>query len=188
MIVFALSRWPGLMPLNFSAAYAVAFCAGLYFPLKLRWTLPLASLLLMDMGLNLYWGAPLFDIHIITKLFAFAGLIALGQLFRPKQSWLALTGGGILGAILFYLVTNFASWLADPAYPKTVAGLIQALTVGRPGFPPTWEFFRNTLMSGGLFTALFCGAMKLTEAADEQEEEQESEEGRQEPVPEESGA
>jgi len=28
MIVFALSRVPGMMPQNFSAAYALAFCAG----------------------------------------------------------------------------------------------------------------------------------------------------------------
>jgi len=30
-----------------------------------------------------------------------------------------------------------------------------SLTTGLPGLPPTWEFFRNTLLSGGLFTALF---------------------------------
>ena len=29
MFLFALSRWPGLMPDNFSAAYALAFCAAL---------------------------------------------------------------------------------------------------------------------------------------------------------------
>jgi hypothetical protein len=28
MAVFALTRWPGLMPLNFSAAYALAFAPG----------------------------------------------------------------------------------------------------------------------------------------------------------------
>src|SRR5271157_36319 len=32
IVVFALSRWPGLMPPNFSAAYAILFCAGLYLP------------------------------------------------------------------------------------------------------------------------------------------------------------
>ena len=30
--LFAVSRIPGLLPLNFSAAYAFAFCAGVYFP------------------------------------------------------------------------------------------------------------------------------------------------------------
>src|SRR5277367_1569238 len=30
--LFAVSRIPGLLPWNFSAAYAFAFCAGVYFP------------------------------------------------------------------------------------------------------------------------------------------------------------
>jgi hypothetical protein len=49
-------------------------------------------------------------------------------------------------------------------------GWIQALTTGLPGYPPTWTFFRNTLLSGGLFTGLFVGAMKLTAAREPQEE------------------
>jgi hypothetical protein len=32
--------------------------------------------------------------------------------------------------------------------------------------PTTWELFRNTLLSGGLFTALFAGSAKLTETAE----------------------
>ena len=33
-------------------------------------------------------------------------------------------------------------------------GWLAALITGTKGFPPTWEFFRNTLLSGGLFTGL----------------------------------
>ncbi len=43
-----------------------------------------------------------------------------------------------------------------------MAGWLIALTKGTGGYPTTWEFFRNTLLSGGLFTALFAGAAKLT--------------------------
>jgi hypothetical protein len=46
------------------------------------------------------------------------------------------------------------------------------LTIGQPGHAQTWEFFRNTLSSGGLFTGLFVGAMKMTEAAEEDEAEE----------------
>ena len=46
-------------------------------------------------------------------------------------------------------------------YEKTLAGWLRALTTGMPGYPPTWEFFRGTLLSGGLFSGLFVGAMKL---------------------------
>ena len=89
-----------------------------------------------------------------------------------KKPWWALVGGSLLGSAIFYLITNFASWLYL-AYAKTLAGLIQALTGGFPGYPPTWEFFRNTLMSGGLFAGLFVGAMKTSEAAEAKEEEKE---------------
>jgi hypothetical protein len=83
------------------------------------------------------------------------------------MNFLKLLGGGLLGAILFYFITNTASWLNDPAYAKTLAGWIQALTTGLPNYhPSTWEFFRNTLLSSGLFTGLFVGAMKLTAPAE----------------------
>jgi hypothetical protein len=174
MLVFALTRWPTLMPPNFSAGYAIAFCAGLYFPGKFRWLLPLGTLLLTSLGLNFYYGAGFSELSMwlatLSQLAAFAALVWLGGKFKPRQHWLTLLGGGFLGAVLFYLVTNFASWLYDPQYPKNLQGLIQALTTGTPGWPHTWEFFRNTLMSGGLFTGLFCGAMKLG-AAEETEDE-----------------
>ena len=38
---------------------------------------------------------------------------------------------------------------------------MQALTVGLPGFPPTWMFLLKTLASGGLFAGLFTAAMKF---------------------------
>ena len=69
--------------------------------------------------------------------------------------------------MIFYLVTNTLAWLQDPGYARTIAGWIQALTIGRPEWhPTTWEMFRNTLGSGGLFTALFAGSAKLTENAE----------------------
>jgi hypothetical protein len=76
-------------------------------------------------------------------------------------------------------VTNTAAWLYLP-YAKSMAGWIQAITIGLPGYPQTWEFFRNTLLSGGLFTGLFVGAMKLTESA-ESAREKEQEESTEEP-------
>ena len=34
------------------------------------------------------------------------------------------------------------------------------MTIGRPEFPPTLYFFRNTLASDLLFTGLFAGTME----------------------------
>lgn len=188
MLVFACTRWPGLWPeglKNFSAAYALAFCAGVYFPRRLAWWLPMATLLATDVVLNLfYYHTAAVNGFMMVNYVAYAGLIWIGRRNSPQSSMLKLVSGGLLGAILFYLLTNTAAWLQNPAYPKTLAGWIQALTGGVPGFPPTWTFFRNTLLSGGLFTGLFVGAMKLSEAAESAREKEEPEPAEEEAQPE----
>jgi hypothetical protein len=198
MLVAALSRWPGLFPPNFSAFYALAFCAGAFFPRQIKWWLPLGTLVFTDIALNLYY---LFALHInafrATQLInyaAFIGIIWFGTKFNPRAPFLRLLAGGIVGAILFYLITNTAAWLFNPfnnpEYTKDLAGWLIALTKGTSGYPTTLEFFRNTLMSGGLFTGLFAGAMKMSEAAEpaEEKEEEPAEEPEGEAPPDEAKA
>jgi hypothetical protein len=191
MLVFALSRIPGLLPTNFSAVYALMFCAGVFFSGGLAWWLPLATLLITDVALNMYYwlalGWNVWDLPALkNQLFiyvAYVAIIWLGRRFKPGASFTALLGGGVLGALLFYLITNTASWwfnpYNNPEYTKNFIGWLTALTKGTGGWPQTWEFFRNTLLSGGLFTGLFVGAMKLTADA---ESPQEKEAGAREPV------
>jgi hypothetical protein len=168
LALFALSRWPGLFPPNFSAATALAFCAGVYFAGATAWWLPLGTMLATDVALNVFYYhvAPLGS-YLWLNYAIYAGLIGLGKWFGRRAAFLKLLLGGLAGAVIFYLVTNTLSWLQDPAYAKTIAGWIQALTTGRLDVhPTTWEMFRNTLGSGGLFTALFAGAAKLTAPAE----------------------
>jgi hypothetical protein len=176
VLVFALSRWPGLMPDNFSAAYAIVFCAGLYVPGALGWIVPLVVLAATDLVISLVFYPQYFSwtrilLDQTPNYLAYAGLIALGRSLGHKRPWWLLLAGGMVGAMLFYLATNTAAWLILN-YPKTWAGWIKALTIGQAGFPQTWEFFRNTLSSGGLFTGLFVGAMKITEESKEDEAEE----------------
>jgi hypothetical protein len=177
MLVFALTRWPGLMPPNFSAVYGLLFCAGAFLPGRLGWWLPISTVFVTDLLLNLFYYrvAPV-TVYTLANYGVFVGIIALGRWFTSRASWLALLGGGILGALLFYVVTNTVAWLQNPEYQKTLAGWIQALTIGTSGWPQTWEFFRSTLISGGLFTGLFAGAMKLSEALEPKEERDPAEE------------
>jgi len=166
--VFAVSRIPGLLPANFSVAYAFAFCAGVYFRGARAWWLPLGTMLVTDVALNIfYYHVAPFAFYLLLNYAIFAVLIGLGKWFGRRASFFKLLLGGLLGAVVFYLVTNTLAWLQDPAYAKTIAGWIQALTTGRLDVQPTtWEMFRNTLTSGGLFTALFVAAEKLTAPAE----------------------
>ncbi len=178
--LLAVCRWPGLFPPNFSPVYALAFCAGVYLPRRLAWWLPLTALFVSDIFLNLHYSVPLLSGFLTLNYVAYAALVGLGRRFSRRSSWLKLLCGGLLGAILFYLITNTAAWFnpapgpfPQPPYPRTFLGWVQAMTVGTSSWPPTWTFFRNTLLSGGLFTGLFVGMMKSvieTEAASGWEE------------------
>lgn len=164
VLMFAVSRVPRLMPPDFSAAYALAFCAGVYFRGALAWWLPLAVMAATDAGLNLfYWHVNPFRPELLLNYAIYAALIALGKWLGKGAPLWKLLCGGVLGALLFYVLTNTLSWLMYPGYAKTITGWIQALFTGVPGYPPSWEFFRNTLLSGGLFTALFAATARATE-------------------------
>jgi hypothetical protein len=188
LVIFALSRIPGCLPENFSAAYALMFCAGVYFPGRLAWWLPLSVMLVTDLGINLYYqqelGLSVFGTTMLVCLganyVAYAALIWLGRRFSSRDKLLTMLGGGLVGAILFYILTNTVAWLFNPfhnlEYTRSLAGWFTALTKGTAGYPQTWEFFRNTMISGGLFTGLFAGAVKLNEAVAEQPEEEPAEE------------
>ena len=58
---------------------------------------------------------------------------------RAQSSLAGLLGGGLLGAILFYLITNTAAWLFNPfhnpEYARNLAGWFIALTKGTAGYP-----------------------------------------------------
>lgn len=189
IVLAALSRWPGLFPVNFSAFYALAFCAGAFFPGRMKWWLPMGTLLGTDLALNLYYylalGINAFRSWQLVNYAAFGAIIWFGTRFNPRTSFTRLLTGGIAGALLFYLLTNTAAWLfnpfGNPEYTKDLAGWLIALTKGTSGYPTTLEFLRNTLMSGGLFTGLFAGAYKLSEAAESAAEKEPKEEEAPEP-------
>lgn len=197
MLALAASRWPGLMPGNFSAVYALAFCGGVFLPRKLALWLPLSTLFITDLLLNLHYredsqvhpgeyvaDVSFFSPYLLANYVAYALLIWFGTRFKPDTKWFKLAGGGVLGALVFYLISNTASWAQFAGYEKSIAGWVQALTVGLPGFPPTWMFALKTLLSGGLFTGLFVGAMRLAEREVEVPESAAEEESTDDDMPE----
>jgi hypothetical protein len=194
VLLVAVSRWPGLIPPGlhgFSVVYGFVFCAGVYLSPALAWWLPLTVMVVTDVALNFYYQATgtehVWDwaglASMLPNYLGYAGIIGLGRLFKPDSKshpragggagrslikFLTLLGGGVLGALFFYLITNTATWFLNPfhapEYTKTLSGWLIALIKGTNGWPQTWEFFRNTLLSGGLFTGLFVAAHELTAA------------------------
>ena len=176
MLIFAVSRWPGMLPQNFSAAHALLFCAAFWLPGWMGWVLPLATIIVTDILLNVFaYDVTVLDPTLVTNWMILALFVVLAKWLARRRSYGRGFLGTLFGALLFYLVSNSVSWMVNPAYAKTIAGWVQALTVGLPGFPPTWMFGLKTLLGTGLFTGLFAGAMKLSEAMDATEPEPEAE-------------
>lgn len=149
---------------NFSPVMAIAFCGAVYFRKRWMWVIPFAALALSDLYINqfyareygFFWSAG----GLLARTACFGGALLLGAWVARRKSWLSLLNGSLLGALLFYFVTNTQSWASDPFYAKTLAGWWQALTVGHPEYPPTVYFFRNTLFGDVMFTGLFAGLME----------------------------
>ncbi|MGA3172764.1 MAG: DUF6580 family putative transport protein [Chthoniobacteraceae bacterium] len=158
-IVYQLVRIPWLE--NFAPVAAVALCGGIYLPRRLAFIVPLGALFVSDLFLNWHYGAALVSPDMFSRYLALAAVVCIGFALRNRAILLTVLPASILGSILFYVVTNTSSWLTLP-YAKTFPGWLQSLTTGLPGYAPTWLFFRSSLLSDLLFTALFVFCMAAT--------------------------
>lgn len=145
---------------NFAPFMAIPFCAGIYFSRRSAWAISLAALVLSDILINARLGIPLFNwFSVVNYATYFIGAL-IGYAVRHNLNWRTVIGGSLLCSVLFYLITNSFAWWGAPEYPQTFAGWWQALTVGEPGYPPTWTFFRSTVISDSLFSSAIVAAME----------------------------
>lgn len=147
--------------LNFSPVAAVALCGPVIFPRRVALVLPLAVLLASDLVLNRYWGATLVTVEMGARYVALGLIALLGLRLRESRNLGVFMTASVGSSATFYFLTNTVSWLTAPEYAKTVAGWVQALTVGIPGYPPTWLFFRNSIVSDAAFTLAMLGCLAL---------------------------
>ena len=87
--------------------------------------------------------------------------IATISLIAPmKNRFSHLMIFSLASSIWFFIITNFAVWLAWDYYPKNIEGLIMSYTLAIP-------FFTNTIISTCLFTGLFSLLYKRMEMLNE---------------------
>ena len=147
---------------NFSPMAALCLCGAACLPRRFAIAVPFIALLGTDLVLNSHYGFPLFTVEFLGTIVAFAVVAAFGWQLRKNPRPGVILPAVLGGSLFFYIATNTASWLTltEPSYAKTAAGWLQALTTGLPGYAPTWIFYRNTLISDMLFTALFLACMQ----------------------------
>src|SRR5260370_918560 len=113
-------------------------------------------MLLSDLilGLALY-GTAIF--LLMPYVYAcFVATTCLGLLIRPRHSPVRIATAMLASSVLFFVVTNFGSWLAFSFYPKTWDGLVSCYIAGLP-------FFRNALAGDAVCTAILFGGFAVAE-------------------------
>jgi hypothetical protein len=147
---------------NFAPLAAITLCCAAYLPRRFKFALPLSMLFLSDVILNATYQEPLYHPQIVCRYLVLALVGLIGFALRRQASWKTMLPASLAASVIFYGITNIFAWLSDPGYAKNFAGLIQALTIGLPqyGATPSWMFFRNSLVSDLIFTAVFVLLMR----------------------------
>jgi hypothetical protein len=150
-----LPHWP-----NFTPIAAMALFAGTYFDRKqYAFAIPVTAMFISDLVIGLHANMP-------AVYLSFAITVVLGMAIRKKVTVGSVLTASIASSVIFFLVTNFSSWLAMSLYPKNFMGLIECYIAGLAFFRDTTyglSFFLNDVLGTTFFSAVFYGAFYLAE-------------------------
>ena len=137
-------------PWNFTPVGAMALFAGASFrDRRAAFLFPLMALLAGDLLIGMHRLIPVVYASFLLE-------VLIGTWLGKRQSAPRIGVAVILGALEFFLITNFAIWKVFDTYPHTLAGLGLCYLAGLP-------LFVNTLAGDALYAALLFGSFALAE-------------------------
>lgn len=153
MIVLAaimriLPHWP-----NFTPVAAMALFGGAYISnKKFAYAVPFIAMFLSDLVIgfhNTMWAVYL----------SFAAIVGIGMLLRENKSVLRTAGAAVASSVLFFVVTNFAVWLAGGFYSMDLAGLVQCYVAAIPFYQ--YSVIGDLFYAGVMFGAFEYAKVKI---------------------------
>jgi hypothetical protein len=167
IFIAAISRLFPILP-NFQPVTALALFAGAIFfaDRKFGILIPVSAMIFSDILLHFFSQSLIgyyvgFHESMIAVYLSLALISLYGMKFTRKNKLSSVFLGSISGALIFFIITNFSSWLLSPdinnlPYSKDFVGFIRCYTEALP-------FFRNTLLSSIIYSFVIFGAYKLAE-------------------------
>jgi hypothetical protein len=150
LIVLAAALRIAPHPWNFTPVGAMALFSGAVLKdRRLAFFFPLLALFLGDIFIGFHKLIPIVYASFLVN-------VAIGLWLRNHRTIARITPAILLGAIQFFLVTNFAVWQFLSGYPHTGTGLVACYIAGIP-------FFWNTLAGDAVYAALLFGGYALAE-------------------------
>jgi hypothetical protein len=137
-------------PWNFTPVGAMALFSGaIVKDRRLAFLFPLLALFAGDIFVGLYKIIPIIYASFLVN-------VAIGLWLRDRRTIARISLATLVGAMQFFLVSNFAVWAFQGTYPHTSSGLLSCYLAGIP-------YFWNTLAGDALYATLFFGAFALAE-------------------------
>ncbi len=146
LIIGMIARFVVHIP-NFTPVIALALFSGTYLKSRYSVILPVLFMVVTDSVIGFH----------DTILFTWGGvaLIALmGHWLKRHKTASNTVMLSMSSAILFFIVTNFGTWLISGLYPMTLDGLKECFILAVP-------FFRATLISTLVYSAVLFGTYEL---------------------------
>jgi len=150
MIAMAAALRIAPHPWNFTPVGAMALFSGAVVKdRRLAFLFPLLALFVGDIFVGFHKLMPVVYVSFLIN-------VALGYWIHDRRTTLRISAITLLGAIQFFLVTNFGVWAFLDSFRRTTAGLIACYVAGLP-------FLWNTLGGDALYAALLFGGFALAE-------------------------
>jgi len=141
-------------PPNFSPVFGALLFGGAHLKNRDSVWYPVALLAVSDVVLTTQVYRMQLGWTQLLVWVAFAVVALIGRWLRNRVSVRNVLAAALAGPTAFFLISNFAVWLGWQMYPPTWEGLLACYVAGLP-------FFRNSLLSSVLFSALLFGAYEL---------------------------
>jgi hypothetical protein len=137
-------------PWNFTPVGAMALFSGAVLKdRRLAFLFPLIALFAGDIFIGFHKLIPIVYASFLIN-------VAIGLWLSDRRTVAHISVATLLGAIQFFIVTNFAVWQFLSGFPHTASGLAACYIAGIP-------FFWNTLAGDALYAALLFGSYALAE-------------------------
>ncbi len=151
-------------PPNFAPIASLAIFGGAVIKNnKYALLLPLGALLLSDILFELFTTTKGF--YDISQTFVYAAFVLITFLASKikKVNTVNILFACLWSGALFFLISNFGTWLTGQFYPLTFNGLMQCYAAAIPFYKNDLfgNMLLNTFMSNIFFTGLLFGAYAL---------------------------
>jgi hypothetical protein len=149
---------------NFSPLSAMALFGAAYFAKKWQGLLiPLLATWMSDLFINnviyarYYPEFTWFYSGFYWQYGSYILIAILGFFILKKVTMLRIIAGALSATTLFFLISNFGCWLANPIYSQNISGLISCYVAGLP-------FLKGTLLGDLVSSSVLFGSFAMMQS------------------------